>query len=108
MFSKYLALLLIKIMVLVAVAHPAGHSGLFRTPAPQELILDCLEGVWALESWDDGGTVSAIPEVSGRWFHLEGELAVILHDRRNKKEKKSVVGWGDSVISDGKFEYRYT
>lgn len=108
MFSRYLALLLIKIMVLVAAAHPTGHSGLFRTPAPQELILDRLEGAWELESWDDGGTVSTIPEVSGRWFFAEGELAVILHDRRNKEEKKSVVGWGHSVISEGKFEYRYT
>lgn len=69
----------------VAVAHPVRHSGLFKTPAPQELILDRLEGVWELESWDDGGTVSTTPEVSGRWFHAEGELAVILHDRKNKE-----------------------
>lgn len=34
----------------VAVAHPVRHSGLFKTPAPQELILDRLEGVWELES----------------------------------------------------------
>ena len=72
------------------------------------MILDRLEGAWELDSWDDGGTVSTIPEVSGRWFHTEGELAVILHDRRNKEEKKSVVGWGQSKISDGEFEYGYT
>ena len=108
MISKYLALLLVKIMVLVAVAHPAGHPKSLRIQAPQEVILDLLEGAWELESWDDGGTVSTIPGVSGRWFHTDGELAVILHDRRNKEEKKSVVGWGNSVISDGKFEYRYT
>ena len=108
MISKYVALLLAKIMVLVAVAHPAGHPELFRIKAPQEMILDRLEGAWELESWDDGGAVSKFPEVSGRWFHTDGELAVILHDRREKEEKISVFGWGQSVISDGKFEYKYT
>lgn len=108
MLIRYLALFLTVILILVAVAHPDGHSELSKIQAPKEMILDRLEGAWELDSWDDGGTVSTIPEVSGRWFHTEGELAVILHDRRNKEEKKSVVGWGQSVISDGEFEYRYT
>ena len=70
-------------------------------------ILTLINGMYELVSWYDGKTLHKDPDISGRWVFMDGNIMKIYHNRTNPKNHESSIGWGNGIVSDGKFKYAY-
>src|SRR5262249_11012129 len=67
-----------------------------------------VEGVYALQEWTLGGALRTPPAVDGRYIMKDGAVITILEGSTNEGNKVSGSSWGDYVVADCRFSYRYT
>lgn len=66
-----------------------------------------IEGIYALQQWWLGGSVSAPPDVEGRFVLREGCVLAFLHDRTGAVPRYSGTLFGRYRLSADKFSYGY-
>ena len=73
----------------------------------QDSSLKCMEGVYSLEEFKQGGEVFKPPQASGRWVILNGAVVWIIYDRTQASKLTTSAGVGHYTIDGTSYAYRY-
>jgi hypothetical protein len=72
-----------------------------------EAIRAVIDGVYALQEWHIDNGVFHPPQVEGRFTLLNGAVVAVIHNRIEEANRKTIVSYGNYVLTAKEFSYRY-